>query len=256
MDEFDIDVDINSDIGTYVSKIKNTNPNNGEIKQSETEFDYDKAMEILYNSETNNSYHNNKQNKLNGINPNNDIISYSTNNSNSYIKDVIPKKEININNMVRNIESNIDNHNRNIDNHNRNIESNIDNHNINIESNIDNHNRNIFSNNISNQNLKMEKNSQILPVQTIKMNNPEHINIINETNDTDKCYIFTKILRFEYLHFFIYVFSFILLNNPVIIKLIYDRVPYINIIKSPYPNLILRSLFFGILLLLIKKYNI
>jgi hypothetical protein len=48
MDEFDIELD--SDIGTSVSKIKKYS--------NESEFDYDKVMEILNNSETINTHEN------------------------------------------------------------------------------------------------------------------------------------------------------------------------------------------------------
>ena len=92
MDEFDIELD--SDIGTSVSKIKNkeqniitNNPNN------DTEIDYDKQMHIAREDP---------------------LISSSNlpDKFTSYIQDVRPKREINMNKIVRNIENNIDNYSR------------------------------------------------------------------------------------------------------------------------------------------------
>jgi hypothetical protein len=52
----------------------------------------------------------------------------------------------------------------------------------------------------------------------------------------------------------IYMLIFMLLNNKFIIELIYS-IPYIKTISSPYPNLIIRSFSFGIVLFLLKKFN-
>ena len=89
MEEFDIELD--SDIGTSISKIKNK-----ELKQSETDIDYDKVMEILHNSETKNS----------------NIHISNSDKFNTYVQDIRPKREINMNQFVKNIETNLDNFNK------------------------------------------------------------------------------------------------------------------------------------------------
>jgi subtilase family serine protease len=204
MDEFDIELD--SDIGTSVSKIKNkeqniitNNPNN------DTEIDYDKQMHIAREDP---------------------LISSSNlpDKFTSYIQDVRPKREINMNKIVRNIENNIDNYSR-----------------VNINEPLPvNFSKNMFN---SNQSQIIESFSQIPSVETIKVN----------TQQVEKK---GKKFGFKYLDIFLYVLIFMLLNNKFIIELIYDRVPYIKSMDSPYPNLILRSIVFGILIFLIKKFNL
>ena len=255
MDEFDIELD--SDIGTSVSKIKNkeqniinnnSNPNNEMIKHSETEIDYDKVMEILHNSETKNSHGLNEQNGRDIISQNR-MITQPTDKFTSCVQDVRPKREINMNKIVKNIESNIDNYNR-----------------INFNEPLPvNFTKNMGGQNISRpeQSIKLETFSQVPPVETIKMKpngelKSEPKKILSEQKEIKKeeNSLFTKILSWEYLDIILYVLIFMLLNNKFVIEIIYDRVPYIKSIESPYPNLILRSLVFGILIFLIKKFNL
>ena len=63
-----------------------------------------------------------------------------------------------------------------------------------------------------------------------------------------KCNMFIK-----YKDIIIYMIFFILLNNKFVIEFIYNF-PYISTINSPYPNLIVRTLIFGLLYFLYKKY--
>lgn len=219
MNEFDIELD--SDIGTSVSKIKNNIFET--IKHSETEIDYDKVMEILHNSETNNSHgvNNTKisgQNEKKAVNSNNTISLQPTNKVISYVQDVRPKREINMNKIVKNIESNIDNFTKNTSNQNNNHQC---------------------------SNIQLENFSQIPQVETIKIKQS-----VDQKNEL------TKHIKWDYFDVILYVLIFILLNNKFIIELIYDCVPYIKNIKSPYPNLLLRSLVFGVLIFLIKKFNL
>jgi hypothetical protein len=256
MDEFDIELD--SDIGTSVSKIKNKeqninpnhNLNNEMIKYTETEFDYDKVMEILHNSETKNSHGMNEQFRREAATPSR-IISQSTDKFNSCVQDVRPKREINMNKIVKNIESNIDNYNR-----------------INFNEPIPiNFTKNLLTQNNDRQEqiLNLETFSQVPHVETIKMKQNEELNtnykqIIGEQQENkkelDQPSLLSKILGWRYLDIIIYVLIFMLLNNKFVIELIYDRVPYIKTIESPYPNLILRSIVFGLLIFLIKKFNL
>lgn len=51
----------------------------------------------------------------------------------------------------------------------------------------------------------------------------------------------------------IYMIVFILLNNHLIVTTIH-KFPYFNKINNPYPNLILRTILFGLIIYLYKKY--
>jgi hypothetical protein len=44
------------------------------------------------------------------------------------------------------------------------------------------------------------------------------------------------------------------LNNKFIIEIIYNKIPYMKTHESTYPNLILRSLVFGILVFIVKRF--
>ena len=78
-------------------------------------------------------------------------------------------------------------------------------------------------------------------------------NVITENKEENKS-IFNTCN--QYRDVFLYVLIFILLNNKFIIEIIYNKVPFIKTIDNPYPNLIIRSLIFGILIIVIKKYNL
>lgn len=256
MDEFDIELD--SDIGTSVSKIKNIKTNNNTnnniemVKHSDTEIDYDKVMEILHNSETKNigmieqiGRENTAPNRMKSLQSQDKFA--------SCVQDVRPKKDINMNRIVKNIESNIDNYN-NYNNYNR----------INFNEPLPvNFTKNMVNQNTdpSEQSLNLETFSQVPPVETIKMKQNgeqklETKKILDEHKEKDKNTLLSKILGWNYLDIVLYVLIFMLLNNKFVIELIYDRVPYIKTIESPYPNLILRSIIFGVLIFLIKKFNL
>ena len=51
------------------------------------------------------------------------------------------------------------------------------------------------------------------------------------------------------------ILLFMLLNNKLIIGIIYN-IPLLQKINSPYPNLLIRTIIFGVILYLIKKFNI
>jgi hypothetical protein len=244
MEEFDIELD--SDIGTSVSKIKNkeqnVNPNNEIVRPSDSDIDYDKVMEILHNSET----------KNNVIDPPN--INYPTNvnyqpnqqinNIPIYVQDVRPKREINMNQFVKNIENVIDNKNINYKN-NEPIPANLTKNMMNqIQPGID-----------------IESFNQVPPVETIKMKqNEQTLDNKKETKNVSQpvkeSNLTSSVFNFEYIDLMVYVLLFVLLNNKFVIELIYDRVPFIKSVESPYPNLILRSIIFGVLIFLIKKFNL
>jgi len=62
-----------------------------------------------------------------------------------------------------------------------------------------------------------------------------------------------KPIKNNYIEVFIYMIIFVLLNNIFIIGIIY-KLPFIKNINSPYPNLILRTLLFGLIIFIYKKY--
>jgi hypothetical protein len=284
MDEFDIELD--SDIGTSVSKIKKYS--------NESEFDYDKVMEILNNSETINTHENvnekskdfleyepyqAKLDKLNTLSTtkyepasfeskdsktsmllnnlsktqivyepyqakldtlsttkykpgeqNCKTSSYPTNKFTSIqtvrnLEDTVfnsrPKKEINMNKFVKNIEYNIDN--------------------------IDPLPAN-FTKNMINQNINLETFNPVPSIETIKIQPTE--------KQIEEISLYTKIVNWKYFDIILYILIFILLNNKFIIEIIYDKIPYMKTSESSYPNLIIRSLIFGMLIFLIKKFNL
>lgn len=184
MEEFDFELD--SDVGTKVSKLKHT----------ETDIDYDKINEMIRTSETQNN------------------IKYQQPTNITYTNQLRPKKEINMNNFVRNLELNLDK-----------------------ISNIEEPKPVNFTNNMINKKpLYVE---QFVETST------------NQSNEEIKMTSITK-----YIDIVLYILLFMLLNNKFIIETVYDRVPYMKSLNSPFPNLLLRSLLFGVFLVLIKKFNI
>lgn len=90
------------------------------------------------------------------------------------------------------------------------------------------------------------------PISSIQLNGEEIPKIEKPVEVKEKSYI-DMMVEFKYLDIIISVLLFTLLNNKVVIELIY-RLPYINNIDSHLPNLIIRSIIFGLLLYIIKKY--
>ena len=57
----------------------------------------------------------------------------------------------------------------------------------------------------------------------------------------------------KYKDIIVFMIIYILLSNKYTIELIY-MIPYINTMDNPYPNLIIRTILFGLLVFLYKKY--
>ena len=55
---------------------------------------------------------------------------------------------------------------------------------------------------------------------------------------------------------FISMLLFMIINNKIIIELIYNYIPSFQRMESPYPNLLLRTFIFGLILYLIKKFKL
>jgi len=200
-----------SEIGTSVSKLKN----NSDIKNTDTDIDYDK---ILANLNNNSDTINNKTNF------NYDSSRNNMNNFTSTITDVRPKKSINMSQFAKNVESDLQ-------------KVNIRGYNYNEPLPV-----NYKKNNIQNTELqKLEKTINTIPDIAIK----ENKNVISSCN----------IIQ-EYKDIIMNVLIFILLNNKFIIEFIYDKIPFVKKYDSPYPNLLIRSALFGLIIWSIKKFNI
>lgn len=109
-----------------------------------------------------------------------------------------------------------------------------------LEDNIDNFNFNKKTNNQT----YIDDVDQIPQIESIKM-----IHSSNKQNNEQN-----KRTKFKYIDIMIYVLFFILLNNKFIIEIIYNKIPYMKTYESTYPNLILRSLIFGILVFIAKRF--
>jgi purine-cytosine permease-like protein len=57
----------------------------------------------------------------------------------------------------------------------------------------------------------------------------------------------------NFIELFVYIIIFILLNDQFTVKTIYN-IPFFKNVNNPYPNLILRTILFGLLIYLYKKY--
>lgn len=86
-------------------------------------------------------------------------------------------------------------------------------------------------------------------VDSVQINNPiKKEKKIVEINKSIK-----KETKINYKDIFVYMIIFILLTNTFIIGIIYN-IPFIKNINSPYPNLFLRTLLFGLIVYLYKRY--
>jgi len=84
------------------------------------------------------------------------------------------------------------------------------------------------------------------PIESIQISNePKNYNK-KKKNNINK-------VSFNYSELIIYLILFILLNNQFTVTLIH-KLPYFNKSNSSYPNLILRTLLFGLIIYLYKKY--
>lgn len=212
MEDFDFNMDDN-EVGTSISKLKEKQ---NDIKFSDSDhIDYDKILDNINNSET------------------------MQNNNNKYEKKEIEhfsQKNINMNQLARNLELDLDNfHN----------------------------NPNKFSNNFTNNApLPVNYTKKMIPkqhyVETLANldEKPEVIPVQENKQVYSVESILDKIITFEHREILVFCLLFILLNNKFIIEFIYDRFQFVRTINSPYPNLIIRSLIFGFIIYIIKKFNL
>lgn len=203
-----------NEIGTLVSKLKN----NSDIKNTDTDIDYDKILANLNNnSETVNVK----------TNFNYDSVRNNMNTFTSNITDVRPKKSINMHQFAKNVESDLEKVN------------NIRAYNYNEPLPV-NYKKNIQNNELQ----KLENNINLIPDNLINKDNK---------NEVKKC---NNNFIQEYKDIIMNVLIFILLNNKFIIELIYDKIPFVKKYDSPYPNLLIRSALFGLIIWSLKKFNI
>jgi len=167
---------------------------------------------------------NNSDTTNNKTNFNYDSARNNMNNFTSTITDVRPKKSINMSQFARNVESDLE-------------KVNIRGYNYNEPLPV-----NYKKNNIQNTELqKLEKTINIIPDIAIK----ENKNVVSSFN-----------IIHEYKDIIMNVLFFILLNNKFIIEFIYDKIPFVKKYDSPYPNLLIRSALFGLIIWSIKKFKI
>ncbi len=197
MEEFDLNFDNN--IGTSISKLKN----NMENRHSETEIDYDKILDKLNASDTNDKLNNqsNQSNKLNNHS--------------------LDKSHINMNHFAKKLENKLDNIKKNRD--------------------LD-----MFAD-VKRLPPKMEIDSIKLVGgdKTSASQKPSKKIVVEPPKVEDK---------FQHKDIIIYIVLFIILNSKLIIEVIYDKISLTR--ENPYLNLIIRAVFFGGLLFLIKKLNL
>jgi hypothetical protein len=202
-----------SEIGTSVSKLKN----NIDIKNTETDIDYDKILANYNNSDTINTK----------TNFNYDSVRNNMNTFTSTITDVRPKKNINMSQFAKNVESDLQ-------------KVNIHGYNYNEPLPV-NYSKNLV------QNTQLQKLEQTINSTPEIINNKP----IKKEKEKEK----PNIMK-EYKDIIINVLIFNLLNNKFIIEFIYDKIPFVKKYNSPYPNLIIRSILFGLIIWSIKKFNI
>jgi len=237
MEEFDFD--LNNDIGTSVSQLRSKSNHNNEPSESthlDTEFDYDKVMEHFNSEQSNTSfnYDTNRDTIMNNMS--NTLLTDKTNemftNVPHQMNENRPRKQQNMNRFVRSLESNLDNFDK-----------------VNL-----------------NHPLPVNFTKQMIPKQAPKqkiietMVNYEPKKQKQEQTPIKEQSIIQSVkdffIKIEFREVIILMLLFMVLNNKIVIELIYDKIPYMNIIDSPYPNLIFRTLFFGIALITIKKFNL
>jgi hypothetical protein len=185
-------------------------------KNIETDFDYDKIL------------NNNSDIITNETNFNYDLVRNNMNNFNSTIIDVKPKKSINMSQFAKNVESDL-------------IKvKNLNSYNYNEPLPV-NYTKNIVQNS---QLQKLENTFNLIP----------DINH-NKKKETEKNLLQkSKHILHENKDIFIYILVFILLNNKFIIEFIYDKIPFVKKYNSPYPNLLIRSILFGLIIWAIKNF--
>jgi hypothetical protein len=191
MEDFDLNMD--NELGTSIVKLRENRESRGD-----SDIDYDKIIENLNSTDlrTDQPININKEN---------------------------PKKNLNINQLARNLETELEN----------------------------------FSNNQP-QPMNMTKN-MLKNMEPPKTNNLNSIKIKEKFTETKQE---SNVLSKEYLFDLLYsnrelliiMVIFMILNNKIIIEFIYDKAPLVKNYDSPYPNLIIRTLLFGLIVYLSKKY--
>lgn len=248
MEEFDFD--LNNDMGTSVSQLKSKANNfidQNENTNTHTEdFDYDKVMEH-FNSEHNSGTFNYDTNRESIINAMGTTLTAdrqptemftNTNaqqNLPQYVNENKPRKQQNMNRFVRDLENNLDNFGK-----------------VNLNEPLP---VNFTKPMIPKQALITQKPRIMEPMTN---NEPEKTKPKKETpkNETVFDIINNFFNKIEFREIIICMLLFMVLNNKIIIELIYDKLPYMKTFDSPYPNLIVRTFIFGITLILIKKFNL
>lgn len=201
----DFDIDLNGEIGTSVSTIKNKD----QLKvNTDTDIDYDKLIDNIQNSET---------------------IKQVANN--------IKQKEVNIDQFIKNVETDLDK---------------MGNFNYLKDLPINEP----LPANLSKDMIKHSNNQN-------QTDNSNEKTKINKDVDNDILNFLNKYLKYdglslgEYGYIAIYLLLFMILNNKFIIELIYNIIPVLKKYNNPYPNLIIRTIIFGILLYFVKtKFNL
>jgi len=233
MEEFDFD--LNNEIGTSVSQLKSKgNILNENNENTHTEdFDYDRVMEH-FNSEQNNSTFNydNRDSIINSMSTTLVVDKQPTemfSNTQQNIENR-PKKQQNMNRFVRELENNLDNFGK--VNLNEPLPVNF------TKTMIPKQGLNIQKTKITEQMVNTESKKEPVKEDTI-------IDMVKK--------FFNKV---EFREIIICMLLFMVLNNKLMIELIYNKIPYIQQLDSPYPNLIFRTILFGIMLIFIKKFNL
>jgi hypothetical protein len=185
-------------------------------KNTETDIDYDKLLANFNNSETINAK----------TNFNYDSVRNNMNTFTSNITDVRPKKSINMSQFAKNVEADLEKVNY------------IRAYNYNEPLPV-NYTKNIV------QNSQLQKLEQTINSTPDIIINKETKNKVSKKNIIE-----------EYKDIILNVLIFILLNNKFVIEFIYDKIPFVKKHASPYPNLLIRSALFGLIIWSIKKFNI
>ena len=251
MEDFDFDFD--NEIGTQIGNIKDKNNQN----YTDTDLDYDKIIDNLLIDQTNNCE---KKSEIKDIvnNINTDINNNKTFDLNfNPIKNRINKTN-NINNKYNENENNKYNKNDN-DKYNKNdndkyndndkkfhLRRHIPTYNDNDNDNDNDNNNDDDNNNNNNNNNNNDYSDE---------SSDKHENIKKKENYS----ILKKIKKFileDNKDLMIIILIFVLLNTHFIINLINNKVSFIKDINNIYPNLIIRTIIFSIILYILKKYNI
>jgi hypothetical protein len=251
MEEFDFD--LNNDMGTSVSQLRSRGNNLNEANENthSDDFDYDKVMEH-FNSEQNSGGFNYDTNRDTMINTMSTTLATDkqptemfTNTSQpqnipQFVPEHRPKKQQNMNRFVRDLETNLDNFGR-----------------VNLNEPLPvNFTKPMMAKPVpvfqKQKHIETMANANVTASATTKQEKKQESNKDESVIGRIKNY-FNKI---EFREIIICMLLFMVLNNKIVIELIYEKIPFMQQISSPYPNLILRTIIFGLILILIKKFNL